>query len=1037
MNTMNGAHRVINSAESEFGRWIEGGLEHGRAVSFRFDGKTHAALAGDSLASALLANNVRLLGRSFKYHRPRGLLAAGCEEPNALVGVGHGIAHEPNLRATQVELHDGLEAVSQNRWPTLRWDAGGLLEWGGRLFPAGFYYKTFLWPRSFWHPVYERAIRRIAGLGRLETAAFTSAEADAPLPPAADDCEQIHMHCDVLVVGAGLAGIAAAKAAAASGARVILADEAPHPGGRAWEDEEKVQGLAAWEWAMQEITALQERGNFLYLRRTIACGHYDHNLVLLLERAGEHDPVLLARPGAIRRRLWRVRPKRIVLAAGALERPLLFAHNDRPGVMLSSSVRAYLRRYGVAAGSRAVVATCHDDAYLTALDLKNAGVDVACIVDLRPSPHNMRLSARVQTAGIALRCNSALWEVEGRRGVRSVMVGRLRESGRPALSPERITCDLVAMSGGFTPTVHLWSHAGGTLQWEASRSAFFPESHPQRMLAAGAVLGIEGCEAIRASGEEAGGRAVEEIAGESGAHPEAQAARILEAPAPIPRHKPVGRLIPGRGSLASGRKHFLDFQNDVTVADVELAAREGYRSVELLKRYTTTGMATDQGKTSNLNALEILSDCLSAPTAQLGVTTFRPPYTPLPLDAITGMNRGALFAPRRRTPITSWHEANGWDPEPVGQWLRPYCYRRGEEGRRQAIEREIKTTRSAAGMIDLSTLGKIEVQGADAGAFLDRIYTNVMANLPVGRCRYGLMLNENGFLFDDGVVVRLAEDRFLLHTTSGNADTIHAWLEEWHQTEWFDLDLFITPVGEQWAQIGLAGPQARAILQSLESDIDFAAEDFPFLSMRAGVLAGMEVRIHRISFTGELSYEIAVPARCGLAMWERLLQAGAQHGICAFGTEALHIMRAEKGFIVIGDETDGQVTPQDLGLGWAVSKKKADFIGKRGLQRSHLASDGRPQLTGLFTEDENLVLPDGAYAIDPESKDAKGHPRTIGHVTSSYWSPTLQRSIAMALVENARARRGENITIALEEGPVQAKLVDCAFYDPKGERQNA
>ena len=1032
---MSGAMRIAHSAGGAFGHWIEGGLEHGRPVSFRFDGKEYAALAGDSLASALLANNVRLLGRSFKYHRPRGLLAAGCEEPNALVGAGRGSAHEPNLRATQLELHDGLEAVSQNRWPSLRWDAGSLLEWGGRLFPAGFYYKTFLWPGRFWHPVYERAIRRIAGLGRLETAAIAAAPADAPMPPVADDCEQIHVHCDVLVIGAGLAGIAAARAAAAAGMRVILADEAAHPGGRAWEDEEKIQGLAAHEWALRETAALQRQDNALYLRRTTACGHYDHNLVLLLERAGEHDPGLLARPGAIRRRLWRVRSQRIVLAAGALERPLLFAHNDRPGVMLSASVRAYLRRYGVAAGSRCVVATCHDDAYLTALDLQAAGVDVACIVDLRESPQNMRLSARVQTAGIPLRCNSAIWQVEGKRGVRAALVGRLRTSGRPALSPERVPCDLVAMSGGFAPTAHLWSHAGGTLQWEETRAAFFPAAHPLRMLAAGAVAGVEGGEAIRASGEAAGALAAEEIASTSGhAVPPP---RTLPPPEPLPARRPAARLTPGRGALASGRKHFLDFQNDVTVADVELAAREGYRSSELLKRYTTTGMATDQGKTSNLNALEILADCLGEPAAGLGTTTFRPPYTPLPLDAITGMKRGELFEPKRRTPMTSWHEANGSDPEPVGQWLRPYCYRRGDETRRQAIEREIKTTRSAAGMIDLSTLGKIEVQGPDAGAFLDLVYTNAMANLAEGRCRYGLMLNENGFLFDDGVVVRLAEDRFLLHTTSGNADTVYAWLEEWHQTEWHHLDLFITPASEQWAQIGLAGPKARDILRALDGDIDFAPDAFPFLTMRAGTLADMPVRVHRISFTGELSYEIAAPARRGLEMWERLLQAGAAHDVCAFGTEALHIMRAEKGFIVVGDETDGQVTPLDLGLGWAVSKKKPDFIGKRSLQRAHLAADGRPQLTGLLTEDEKQVLPDGAYAIDPDDKDANGRPRTIGHVTSSYWSPTLGRSIAMALIENARQRQGETITIALEQGPARAKLVDCVFYDPQGERQNA
>ena len=1019
---MTGSKRITDNTGA-FGHWIDGGIDNATPLSFRFDGKEYSGFKGDTLASALLANNVRLLGRSFKYHRPRGILGAGCEEPNALVGVGTGTAREPNLRATQVELYDGLEAVSQNRWPSLRFDIGGALGWAGRMFPAGFYYKTFLWPQRLW-PFYEGIIRRIAGLGKLETRGFRASDATAPIPPAADDCEQMHVFCDVLVVGAGLAGISAARTAAESGARVILADENAQAGGRSFEDHEQTEGVAAHEWAQSEMDALREKGNVVILPRTTVCGHYDHNFLLMLERVGEHDPGVLSRPGAIRRRLWRVRARRVILASGVLERPLLFAHNDRPGVMLSSSVRAYLRRYGVAPGTRAIIATNNDDAYLTALDLHAAGVEIAGIADMRDAPDAALLS-RMKDAGIEVMAGSAVVEAEGKRNVSSVLVSQLRASGRPAIRPRRIACDLVAMSGGFTPSLHLWSHAGGTSRWDESRDAFFPHKHMQSMLAAGAVIGVEGADALRASGEQAGRLALKEIAHEDDGH-RLSGARVLDAPAPTT--KTPGRLIPGRSSNVAGRKHFVDFQNDVTVADVELAAREGYHSVELLKRYTTTGMATDQGKTSNLNAIEILSDSLGTASENLGTTTFRPPYTPLPLDAITGMRRGELFDPSRRTPMTSWHEAHGGDPEPVGQWLRPYCYRRGEETREQAIEREIKTTRSAAGMIDLSTLGKIEIQGPDAGVFLDRVYTNMMSNLGIGKCRYGLMLNENGFLFDDGVVVRLSEDRFLLHTTSGNADVIVAWLEEWHQTEWYDLNLFITSVGEQWAQIGLAGPRSREILESLESDIDFSRDSFAFLTMKTGTLAGMPVRIYRISFTGELSFEIATPSRCGGDMWERLLKAGESCGICAFGTEALHVMRAEKGFIVIGDETDGQVTPHDLGLGWAVSKKKKDFLGKRSLERSHLSSEGRLQLTGLFTEDPEFVLPDGSYALEGG--------RMIGHVTSSYWSPALQRSIAMALIENARARQGESITIKLEDKDVSAKLVDCCFYDPEGERQN-
>ena len=1019
---MSRSKRITDSTNS-FGLWIIGGIDNATPLSFRFDGKEYAGFKGDTLASALLANNVRLLGRSFKYHRPRGIIGAGCEEPNALVGVGSGTAHEPNLRATQVELYDGLEAVSQNRWPSLHFDLGSALGWAERMFPAGFYYKTFMSPQLLW-PFYEKVIRRIAGLGKLEAKAFRKSDFTAPIPPVADDCEQMHAFCDVLVVGAGLTGISAARAAAEDGARVILADENPQAGGRSFEDHEQIEGVAAHEWARCEMDVLREKENVVILPRTTVCGHYDHNFLLMLERVSEHDPNLLSLPGAIRRRLWRVRARRVILASGLLEQPLLFAHNDRPGVMLSSAVRAYLRRYGVAPGSRAVIATNNDDAYLTALDLHAAGIEVAGITDMRDIP-NASLLARMEDASIEVMAGSAVVEVEGRRNVSGVLVSQLRASGRPALRSQRVACDLVAMSGGFAPSLHLWSHAGGTLQWNEKRKTFFPHKHMQAMLAAGSVTGVEGVDALRASGEKAGHLAFEEIMREDDGH-KLSRMRILNGPAT--RAKTLGRLIPGLSSNVSGRKHFVDFQNDVTVADVELAVREGYQSVELLKRYTTTGMATDQGKTSNLNAIEVLSDSLGMANEHLSTTTFRPPYTPLPLDAITGMRRGKLFDPSRRTPMTSWHEAHGGDPEPVGHWLRPYCYRREEETRQQAIEREIETTRTAAGMIDLSTLGKIEIQGPDAGIFLDLVYTNVMSNLGIGKCRYGLMLNENGFLFDDGVVVRLSDDRFLLHTTSGNAEVVFAWLEEWHQTEWHDLDLFITSVGEQWAQIGLAGPCSREILESLESDIDFSRELFAFLAMKTGTLKGMPVRVYRISFTGELSFEIATPARYGAAMWECLLEAGESRGVCAFGTEALHVMRAEKGFIVIGDETDGQVTPHDLGLSWAVSKKKKDFLGKRSLERSHLSLEGRLQLTGLFTEDSKFVLPDGAYALEGS--------RVIGHVTSSYWSPTLQRSIAMALIENAHARQGESITITLEDRDVRAKLVDCCFYDAAGERQN-
>jgi len=988
-------------------------IDRSRFISFTFDGKRLNGHPGDTLASAVMANGQRLFGRSFKYHRPRGVVGLGSEEANALVGVGTGARHEPNLRATQVELYDGLEALSQNRWPSLEFDIGAVNSLFARLLPAGFYYKTFMWPRSFWKQFYEPFIRHAAGLGK------------APTGRDPDSYEQIHVHCDVLVVGGGVAGLAAAEAAAASGQRVILADENVTLGGVSDLHGGTIDGKPVADWVAARAASLEADGNVEVLTRTTAVGHFHHNWALLFERLGDDNPAT-RRAGAPRHRLWKVRASRIVLATGAIERPIPFANNDRPGVMLATAARGFATRYGVSPGATGVIFTNNDDAYTTALELKRAGASIAAIIDCRANPSGALID-EARGAGLRIETGSAVTGlVSARAGkdIQAVKVSAYRSVGGRVLAEEKIGCDWVGVSGGFNPVVHLWRHNGGKIVWDDRIASYKPVEHHDAMVAAGAATGVFDLAACLDSGYAAGdagdGRAKRtwsraETPGEAAMEP------MWFSPASAP--------------YTAGAKHFIDYQNDVTVADLELAQREGYTSVEHTKRYTTWSMATDQGKTSNIAGLGVLSQATGKSVPEIGVTTFRPPYTPFSFGSIAGLNTRSLFLPVRQTPVYAWHVANGATLEPVGQWRRAYCYPKPGETKAQAIHREVLAVRRKVGVLDASTLGKIEIKGPDAGAFLDRMYTNVFSTLPVGKCRYGLMLNELGFLIDDGVTARLADDRYLMHTTSGGADRIAAWLEEWLQTEWPKLRVFVTPVTEQWAQFAVAGPMARQTIERLSSDIDFSPGSFAFMTHKTGTLAGVPVRVFRISFSGEQSFEIACPAGYGRSLWDALLGAGAEFGIEPYGTEALHILRAEKGFIVIGDETDGTVTPHDVGLSGLVSRKKADFVGKRSLEQSFLKGANRKQLVGLLTVDPNEVLPDGAHAV-VEVKD-KPPMETIGHVTSTYMSPTLGRSIAMALIRNGRNRMGETLSFPLEGGRVvKATICDPVFYDKEGARQN-
>jgi sarcosine oxidase subunit alpha len=987
-------------------------IDRTRKMHFSFDGKPMAGFAGDTLASAVLANGQRLFGRSFKYHRPRGVVGLGSEEMNALVGVGDGVRHEPNLRATQIELHEGLTAVSQNRWPSLTFDVGALNNRLSRLIPGGFYYKTFMWPKSFWKHVYEPLIRRTAGLGR------------APEGRDPDTYEQIHIHCDVLVIGAGVAGLAAAEAAAVSGGRVVIVDENPRFGGLADISGGLIDGQPQKEWAQARAIALAEAENVHVLTRTTAIGHWHHNHLMLFERVADHDPALLAE-GIPRHRLWKVRARSIILATGAIERPIAFANNDRPGIMLASAARAMVERYGVAPGVQGVVFTNNDDAYLTALTLRNAGVGVR-VVDSRARAEGA-LVDQVRQAGIDVQASSVVSAVHSTMGglnIDSVKVAAYRRGQGRVISEKKVDCDFIAMSGGWNPALHLWRHNGGKIKFDASLQGFRPESHHDAMTAVGGANGTFALGDLLAeawaAGEKAGGKAAKR-----------KTPKIEQ-----PEQKPLEALwfAPATGKYNEGNKHFIDYQNDVTAADLELAQREGYESVEHTKRYTTYGMATDQGKTSNINGLGVLSEATGKAIPEIGTTTFRPPYTPFSFGSIAGVLTRKLFLPVRRTAIYPWHVEKGATFEPVGQWRRAYTYSLPGEDKHGSINREILCVRNKAGLLDASTLGKIEIKGPDAAEFLDRMYTNTFSTLKVGRCRYGLMMNELGFLTDDGVTVRLADDHFLMHTTSGGADRIAAWLEEWLQTEWNHYKVFVTPVTEQWAQFAIAGPRAREVLARLSPDFDISNEALPHMSFREGKLGPCPVRVYRISFSGELSYEVAVPANLGRGLWNDIVAAGEEFGLEPYGTEALHVLRAEKGYIVVGDETDGTTTPIDVGLEGLVSKKKADFLGKRSLEQSFLKGPDRKQLVGLLTDDPNEVLPDGAYAV----KIVKDKPpmEMIGQVTSTYHSPTLQRSIAMALIQNGRQRMGETLFFPLEGKVVTAKITDPVFYDKEGAKQN-
>ena len=987
----------------------QGRLTPAKTARFTFDGKSMTGLAGDTVASALLANGVHLVGRSFKYHRPRGILSAGAEEPNALVTVSRDAARKtPNVRATVQELYDGLDVASQNRWPSLSFDVGAVNDLASPFFSAGFYYKTFMWPKAAWKNFYEPNIRSAAGLGV------------APDQPDPDHYSSRYAHCEVLVLGGGASGLAAALAAAETGARVIICDEQAEFGGALrFEKGAVIDGQDGWAWAQGVAARLAAMDNVTLLSRTTAFGYYAQNFVGLTERVTDH----LASPGreAPRERLWQVRAKRVVIATGAIERHMVFANNDRPGVMLASAARTYLNHYGVTVGRNVGVYTANDSAYAAAIDLKKAGIGIAAIVDLRDNPSGL-LVDEARALGIEVNHGRAVTSANGSQRIKSMTV-----QAKAGGAERTIAVDVLLMSAGWTPSVHMFSQSRGKVAFDADTRRFLPGTYAQDCVSVGACNGSDSLEDTISQALEAGANA----ARDAGAKPGKGVSLKVEGS----EGWSGGMLGSGPGAGAETTvKAFIDFQNDVTAKDIRQAVREGMRSIEHVKRFTTNGMATDQGKTSNMHGLAIAAEALNKEIPEVGLTTFRAPYTPVTFGAIVNHSRHALFDPTRKTPTHAWAEGHGAVFEDVGQWKRSWYFPRAGEDMHAAVNRECATVRKTAGLFDASTLGKIEVVGPDAAKFMELLYTNPWEKLEVGRCRYGIMLREDGFIYDDGVVGRLAADRFHVTTTTGGAARVMNHMEDYLQTEFPELNVWLTSVSEQWAVIAVQGPNSRKIIEPLVEGIDMSDEAMPHMSVREGKISGVPTRLFRMSFTGERGFEVNVPADYGRAVWEALWAEGQKHGATAYGTEAMHVLRAEKGYIIVGQDTDGTVTPNDAGLDWAVGKKKTDFVGIRGLTRPDLVAKGRRQLVGLKTRDPHVVLEEGAQIVENPKQAIPM--KMIGHVTSSYWSENCERSIAMALVAGGRDRIGETLYVPMPDKVIEVEVTGTVFFDEKGERLN-
>ena len=958
---------------------IEGGLvDRTQDIKFQWNERWLTGHAGDTLASALIANGIKLVGRSFKYHRPRGIFSAGSEEPNALVQLRKGAAQEPNTRATTVELFQGLYATSQNHRGPLGWDLMAANDLLSPFLSAGFYYKTFMWPKAFWEKLYEPVIRASAGLGQLSGK-------DDP-----DVYDHGYLHCDLLVIGAGPAGLAAALAAGRVGARVILADEDFLPGGRLNAETYEVAGQPGSEWAVHAAAELAAMDNVRLMTRTTIYGAYDHGIYGALERRTDH---LAQSGGKPRQILWRLYTKRALLAAGAIERSIAFGNNDRPGIMLAGAVRAYVNRFGAAPGRQVAVFTNNEDGLRTVTDLRAKGI---------------------QVTEVDARKGDTIVDTKGRKGVHSVLLA----------NGKTVPVDCVAVSGGWSPTVALTCHHRGRPVWREDICGFVPAGElPSGMTVAGAANGTMTLAACLAEGHAKGAALATETGANSGAGDAPQATDEIF------KIQPFWHV--------SGSKHraWVDLQNDVTTKDVKQSYQEGFRSVEHLKRYTTLGMATDQGKTANILGLAIMAEANGKTIPETGTTIFRPPYNPVAIGAFAGRARGQDFRPKRLTPSHDWATENGADFVESGMWLRAQWFKQpGEKGWRDSVDREVRQTRQSVGICDVTTLGKIDIQGRDAAEFLNRIYANAFLKLPVGKVRYGLMLREDGVAYDDGTTARLSETHFVMTTTTANAVTVFRNLEFARQCLWPDLDVHLISTTDGWAQFAVAGPNSRALLQKVVDDLDLSNETFPFMACaECTVFGGTPARLFRISFSGELAYEVAVPARYGDNMIRGLMNAGEEFGAIPYGTEALGVMRIEKGHAA-GNELNGQSTAHMLGLGGMVSKKK-DSIGSKLSERTEMTKEDDLRLVGFRPKDKSVHLTAGAHFLNPGDPEDMAH--DLGWMTSVAWSPELGHSVGLGFLKRGAERIGETVRAysPVRDQDVLVEVCSPHHIDPEGERQ--
>ena len=983
-------------------------------VSFKFDGKTYFGFKGDTLASALLANNVHLVGRSFKYHRPRGIMTSGSEEPNAIVQINkNSSVTEPNVRATEVEIYDGLEASSQNCWPSVNFDIGGINNFLSPLLPAGFYYKTFMWPASFWEK-YEYFIRKSAGLGQ------------SPKEPDPDIYDHNYVHCDVLVIGGGISGVMAAKISAENNFKTLLLEERPNLGGTTIyqkNDYFKINDQYSSDWLEKEIEQIKNLKNLEIKTRTSVAAYHGYNYLLARENLTDHLP-LEKKQNTIRQRLLKIRAKKVITATGSIERPLIFDNNDRPGIMLSSAIKKYADFYGVACGKENVLFTNNDTAYETAISLNNKGIKINAIIDIREQ-NKSDLTNEINKAGIKIYNSYTVIDTKGYKKINKITIMKLSKDGKTVTDSKiDINCDCLGVSGGWTPAVHLFTQSGGKLKFDDNDNIFIPNKYPSDQLSIGSCNGNLELDDIISNINESLKNFL-------------KIGKTNFENLKINSSKSISRrniwLLPSNKTV-SKTKAFIDFQNDATAKDIKLALREGFRSIEHVKRYTTTGMGTDQGKLGNMNALGIISDTSNVKMSDLGTTTFRPPYTPLTFGTIVGRNVGEFFDAFRKTPMHDWHVQHKAKFENVGQWKRAWYYPKGNENMYDAVQRESKAAREGAGILDASTLGKIDIQGSDASEFLNRVYTNAWSKLAVGKCRYGLMLNEDGMVYDDGVTTRLSENHYIMTTTTGGAANVLGKLEDYLQTEWPELDVYLTSVTDHYATASVCGPNSKKIISKIIPNLDLSDENFPHMSFKNAKIGNIKCRVMRISFTGEQSYEINIQANYGKSLWEKCMDAGNEFNITPYGTETMHLLRAEKGFIIVGQDTDATLTPIDLQMDWIVSKKKYDFIGKRSLYRSDTIRDDRKQLVGILTDDPNEVLEEGAQIVADTSKKPV---EMLGHITSSYFSPNLNKSIALGVVKGGKNMMGQKLFIPMKDKIINVKIADPVFLDKENKRLNA